>query len=100
MPVYVALEGDLRGLSPGMRAEIRVEYRGSGVTVPVAAVLIRDGQRRVVYVQRADGRFEARDVRTGTAHAGRVSILEGLAPGERIVVRGALLLDGEAEQLL
>jgi hypothetical protein len=29
-----------------------------------------------------------------------VRILSGLAPGERVVVKGALLLDGAAEQLL
>jgi multidrug efflux pump subunit AcrA (membrane-fusion protein) len=29
-----------------------------------------------------------------------VPILDGLKPGERVVVRGALLLDRQAEQLL
>ena len=55
---------------------------------------------RVVYVERADGTFEARDVQTGRNREGRVVILQGLKAGERIVVRGALLLDTQAEQLL
>jgi cobalt-zinc-cadmium efflux system membrane fusion protein len=31
---------------------------------------------------------------------GRVPVVSGLQAGERVVVRGALLLDGSAEQLL
>jgi cobalt-zinc-cadmium efflux system membrane fusion protein len=100
LPIYIALRGDLSGLAPGMYAELRFPTRTQGLTVPVTAVLIKDGKRRVVYVQRADGRFEARDVRVGAAAAGRVPVLEGLKPGERIVVKGALLLDSAAEQLL
>jgi cobalt-zinc-cadmium efflux system membrane fusion protein len=53
-----------------------------------------------VYLQRADGKFEVREVRTGRSSGGRIAILEGLSAGERIVVKGALLLDGEAELLL
>jgi cobalt-zinc-cadmium efflux system membrane fusion protein len=83
-----------------MYTELRFATHAQGLTVPVAAVLIKDGKRRVVYVQRADGRFEPRDVRVGPTSAGRVPVLEGLKPGERIVVKGALLLDSAAEQLL
>jgi cobalt-zinc-cadmium efflux system membrane fusion protein len=100
LPIYVALKGDLSGLSPGMYAELRFANRVDGVTVPVTAVLIKDGKRRVVYVQRADGRFESRDVRVGAVSGGRVPILEGLQSGERIVIKGGLLLDTAAEQLL
>ena len=83
-----------------MYAELRFTNRSEALTVPVSAVLIKDGKRRIVYVQRADARFEAREVRTGAVSGGRVPILEGLQPGERIVVKGALLLDSAAEQLL
>jgi len=78
---------------------LRVAADG-GLSVPVAAVLIKDGKRRVVYVERPDGTFEAREVQTGRNREGRVAILQGLTAGERIVVRGALLLDSQAEQLL
>jgi cobalt-zinc-cadmium efflux system membrane fusion protein len=73
---------------------------GAGLAVPVTAVLIKDGKRRVVYVERSDGTFEAREVKTGYSRDGQVGILEGLSPGDRVVVRGALLLDTQAEQLL
>ena len=71
-----------------------------GISVPVTAVLIKDGKRRVVYMARPDGTFQAREVRTGRNRDGRVVILQGLADGDRVVVRGALLLDTQAEQLL
>jgi cobalt-zinc-cadmium efflux system membrane fusion protein len=100
LSIYIALKGDLTDLAPGMYAELRFTVRSQTLTVPVTAVLIKDGKRRIVYVQRADGRFEPREVRAGQPSGGRVPILDGLKPGERIVVKGALLLDSAAEQLL
>jgi cobalt-zinc-cadmium efflux system membrane fusion protein len=94
-------ENAAAGLRAGMLAQVSVRAATeSDVTVPVSAVLIKDGKRRVVYVERADGAFEAREVQTGRNRDGRVVILQGLKAGERIVVRGALLLDTQAEQLL
>ncbi len=100
LPVYLALKAPMRGLTAGMLVEVRFAGTREGLSVPVSAVLIKDGRRRVVYVEREDGRFAAREVRTGQVAGGRVTIIEGLSPGERVVVQGALLLDGEAEQLL
>ncbi len=39
----------------------------AGISVPVSAVLIKDGKRRVVYVAGPDGTFEAREVQTAAA---------------------------------
>jgi cobalt-zinc-cadmium efflux system membrane fusion protein len=89
------------GLRAGMLAQVTVRAAAeSDLLVPVSAVLIKDGRRRVVYVERADGAFEPREVQTGRNRDGQVVILQGLKAGERIVVRGALLLDSQAEQLL
>jgi len=65
-------------------------YAADGVeaiSVPSGA-LYQDEGRDVVFVQTSGQTFEKRPVTTGPVHAGRVSILEGLAPGERVVVRG------------
>jgi cobalt-zinc-cadmium efflux system membrane fusion protein len=100
-PVYLALAKRIDGLRAGMLAQVALQVGAEkGISVPVSAVLIKDGKRRVVYVERPDGGFEARDVRTGHNRDGRVVVLEGLAAGDRVVVRGALLLDNQAEQLL
>jgi cobalt-zinc-cadmium efflux system membrane fusion protein len=101
LSVYVALQGDLAGLTPGMQAEMRFSGEKQDMLVlPVEAVLIKDGKHNIVYVQQPDGRFVPREVRTGASKGGMVPILDGLKRGERVVVKGALLLDGEAEQLL
>jgi cobalt-zinc-cadmium efflux system membrane fusion protein len=99
--LYLALANRTEGLRAGMLAQVILRVAGDeGLSVPVAAVLIKDGKRRVVYVERADGNFEVREVQVGRNRDGRVVILQGLKAGERIVVRGALLLDTQAEQLL
>ncbi len=99
--VYLALARRVDGLRAGMMAQVAVRVSAEdGIAVPASAVLIKDGKRRVVYVARTDGGFEAREVRTGRSRDGRVVILQGLSDGDRLVVRGALLLDNQAEQLL
>jgi cobalt-zinc-cadmium efflux system membrane fusion protein len=99
--VYLALAKRPEGLRAGMMAQIALRVRAeAGISVPVSAVLIKDGKRRVVYVVQPDGAFESREVQVGRSRDGQVTILQGLTAGERIVVRGALLLDTQAEQLL
>jgi cobalt-zinc-cadmium efflux system membrane fusion protein len=53
-----------------------------------------------VYVAKGDDTFERRSITAGRPLDGRVQVLSGLSPGDRVVVSGALLLDGSAEQLL
>lgn len=101
LPVYLVLKGSVKRLAPGMLAEVRLANAGNtALSLPTTSVLIKDGSQRVVYVQTADGKFEPRTVRTGVSREGRVTILEGLQAGEKVVTQGALLLDSEAEQLL
>lgn len=99
--VYFSLAKRIDGLRAGMLAQIalRVETE-NGISLPVSAVLIKNGTRRVVYLERPDGTFESRDVQTGNNRDGRVVILQGLTAGDKVVVRGALLLDSQAELLL
>lgn len=103
MPIYLAFQERTGGkqLTAGMFAQVSLAGGPRGaLTVPSAAVLIKNGSQRQVYLQGKDGNYVARPVRTGNARAGRVEILEGLEEGDRVVVQGALLLDNEAQQLL
>lgn len=99
-PVRIALDAPRSDLRPGMFGRVRIETSGGGPTLPVEAVLIRDGKESVVYVARDDVTFERRPVVVSRPVDGRVQVISGLSTGERVVVRGALLLDGSAEQLL
>jgi cobalt-zinc-cadmium efflux system membrane fusion protein len=63
-------------------------------------VLIKDGKTYVVYVKTGVDLFVAREVQIGRSIDGHVEILSGVAEGEEVVTKGALLIDGAAEQLL
>jgi cobalt-zinc-cadmium efflux system membrane fusion protein len=106
-PVYITVDGGSgtgapTALRPNTYARVAITGAGSEtVSVPVGAVLIEDGRRSVVYVEQGTGAFARRDVTVGSStDADRVQVTAGLTPGERVVVRGALLLDRTAEQLL
>ncbi len=85
-----------RGCTAGWRST----RADAGLTLPVNAVLIKDGKDPVVYVQKDPLTFVRRRVVVAQPVEGRVQIVSGLSPGEKVVVRGALLLDGSADQLL
>lgn len=57
-----------------------------------AGALVNDAGADVVYVQTGGERFERRLVRTGLRDGELVGIADGLAPGERVVTRGAYLV--------
>lgn len=85
-------------LKPGMFAdvEIRATLARDRVLAPREAV-IDTGERQVAFVSLGEGRFEPRDVRVGAeGDEGVVEILDGLKPGEKVVVSGQFLLDSEA----
>ncbi|MEZ4391770.1 MAG: efflux RND transporter periplasmic adaptor subunit [Polyangiales bacterium] len=99
-PVYLSIEGEAGALRPGMYATVTLEATAEVAPgLPVTAVLVKEGGRSVVYVGRDERTFAAREVRIGHPVDGRVPVLSGLSAGERVVTRGALLLDGAAEML-
>jgi len=49
--------------------------------------LFTEGNRKIVYVQKPDGQPEKRTVKTGESNEKMVEILEGLAEGEKILMK-------------
>lgn len=99
--VFITADDPKIPLRPGMYARVAIEASApSRIMLPTAAVLIKDGRETVVYVEIASGRFKARPVHVGQARDGLTPVLRGLSGGERVVVGGALLIDGEAAMLL
>ncbi len=86
-------------LKPEMFARVLLK---TGSSVPVLALpkeaVIEVGGQAFVFVQAADGRYVRRFVVTGTVSGDTIQIREGLQSGERVVVKGALLLKGELEK--
>lgn len=99
--VFINLDEDNATLSPGMLARAAITIDGDNtLSIPLSAVLIKNDNHSVVYVQTGEGLFEARDVSLGQPANGQIAVLDGLKTGERIVVSGGLLLDGAASQIL
>ena len=86
-------------LKPEMFARVRLRVGSSRpvLALPKEAVIEVGGQA-YVFVQAADGRYVRRPVVTGTMSGDTIQIREGLQSGERVVVKGALLLKGEMEK--
>ncbi len=62
--------------------------------IPASALLQLEG-RNVVWLEEAPGAYRAVTVETGSARNGWVTVLNGLKPGDRIVVDGVTLLRNE-----
>ena len=99
-PVFLTVDAQGVSLRPGMYGRVEIDVADAGLTLPVNAVLIKDGKDPVVYVQKDPLTFVRRRVVVAQPVEGRVQIVSGLSPGDKVVVRGALLLDGSADQLL
>lgn len=99
-PVFLTVSTPATSLRPGMYGRVVIDAANAGLTLPVSAVLIKDGGEPVVYVQKDPLLFVRRRVTVAQSIDGRVQIVSGLSPGEKVVVRGALLLDGSLDQLL
>jgi cobalt-zinc-cadmium efflux system membrane fusion protein len=100
-PVYLELDKAPEDLRAGLlvRVNVTLETSDAELWLPVTAVLVKEGSKRVVYVEER-GKFVARPIEAGEERGGRVRIMSGLQPGDRVVTKGALLVDREAEQLL
>ncbi len=83
--VDFAAPDEARGLLVGYSADVEIllEARESVVRIPAAA--LQEG-KRVLRLDPQSGRLEERTVRTGLANWEFAEILEGLAPGDRIVL--------------
>ncbi|HEX8262011.1 MAG TPA: efflux RND transporter periplasmic adaptor subunit, partial [Allosphingosinicella sp.] len=82
-------------LKPGMLLTVAIETSPRlGLSVPELAV-IGEGDSRFVYTVDGSGTARRTAVRTGLRTAGRVEILEGLKPGQKVVTEGVVkLTDG------
>ena len=90
--IYELLDPDRR-LAIGQAVSLRVFVSAAteAVTVPDSAI-IDDAGQPVVFVQVAGESFERRAVALGNRESGLVQISGDIAPGERVVIRGAPLI--------
>jgi Cu(I)/Ag(I) efflux system membrane fusion protein len=83
-------------LRAGMFAQVRLAGDEREALVVPSDAVIRTGQRAVVYVVTAPGRYEPVEVRVGREFGQQLEVLQGLQAGQQVVVSGQFLIDSEA----
>lgn len=84
-------------LKPGMFADIELKVSmGRRLAVPHEAIL-DSGTRQIVFVEKGEGRFEAKEVTLGLRVDDRQEVLSGLTPGTRVVASANFFLDSESK---
>jgi membrane fusion protein (multidrug efflux system) len=79
-----------RKLRPGMMLTVAIETAPRlSLSVPELAV-VGEGERRYVYLLGEGNRARRAEVRTGLRAGGRIEILEGLRPGQRVITEGVV----------
>jgi hypothetical protein len=83
-------------LKPEMYANVEIEVdAGRKLAVPDEAVL-DSGLRKVVFIDKGDGRFAPAEVKLGGKYDNYYEVLAGVSPGERIIASASFLLDSES----
>ncbi|MDH3510585.1 MAG: efflux RND transporter periplasmic adaptor subunit [Gammaproteobacteria bacterium] len=85
-------------LKPNMFADVTIDASAiPDVIVVPSEAIIRSGAREQVFIRRAPGKFEPREVVLGVSSQGWTQIREGVAPGEEVVVSAQFLIDSESK---
>jgi RND family efflux transporter MFP subunit len=83
-------------LKPEMYANAEIDIdAGRKLAVPYEAVM-DSGLRKIVFLDKGEGRFEPAEVKIGNRFDGHYEVLAGLSPGERILASASFLLDSES----
>lgn len=93
IPVVYKVENRDGVLAVGQAVFLRL-FVGTTVDAPLVpeSSLVDDAGQPVIFIQLGGESFARRAVRLGSREGGRVQILEGVKPGERVVTRGAYLI--------
>jgi Cu(I)/Ag(I) efflux system membrane fusion protein len=78
-----------------LEAKIKVKL-GNKLVIPVDCIL-DSGDKKIVYVEKENGIFEKRFVKTGVSDGEFIEIKQGLKSGDMVVREGNFMLDSEAK---
>lgn len=84
------------GSSGNLKEADRGGYLKTYVEIPSGAVFSKNEQH-FVFVEKAPGTYQCRRIEIGREHDGKITVIANLAANERIVSRGALLLQAVIE---
>jgi RND family efflux transporter MFP subunit len=82
-------------LRPGMFVNVALaSSKTTELAIPRSAML-ETGEKKVVYVAKADGVFERREIEAGSSGGEFIGVRRGLKAGEEVVINGAFLIDSQ-----
>lgn len=95
--VRIIFENPKMVLRPEMFADITIRSQNTAEVVVVPAeAIIRSGHYNQIFVMKGEGVFEPRRVELGVESGGKIAVLEGIQPGEEVVVSAQFLIDSES----
>ena len=98
VPVHVHLPNPGMRLMPGMFVSAMFVSRAAGPSVVVPRPAVLDtGTRKLVYVAKADGVFEAREIKVGAPTEDVFPVISGLKAGDKVVLNGNFMIDSQAQ---
>jgi Cu(I)/Ag(I) efflux system membrane fusion protein len=83
-------------LKPEMFGDVVIQQPARQVVVVPDSAVLQTGTRSVVFVVKADGTFEPREVSVGTKTEQVYEVRSGLAAGEKVVTQANFLIDSES----
>jgi RND family efflux transporter MFP subunit len=97
VPVHVHVANPGMKLMPGMFVNATFVSRAAQPTIVVPRSAVLDtGTRKIVYLAKPNGVFEAREVQVGAPSEDLFPVSSGLALGDKVVLNGNFLIDSQA----
>lgn len=99
LPIRIELDNSSKLLKAGMFAQIALAVASTegSIVIPASAVQMQKGEA-IVFVAKAEGEYERREIAIGAKSSQSVEILRGIQEGEQVVTRGAFTLRSELEK--
>ena len=96
LEVRIEVDNEEGRLKPGMFADVEIvtTILDNVLLIPDSA-LQTDADDQIVFVALDGNKFEKRVVKLGEEQQGRVQVLEGLKPNEKVVTQGSFILKSE-----
>lgn len=94
--VRVELPNPTMDLKPEMFADVSFHHMTRNVVAVPESAVLQTGARSIVFVAKGEGRFEPREVMTGTKAEAWYEIKSGVTEGEEVVTQANFLVDSES----
>ncbi len=95
--IRVEIDNTERLVKHKLYAQAKVQTDAPQVLAVARSAVLWPGKSPRVYVEKEKGVYEQRNVKLGRTGDDLWEVLDGLQPGERVVTRGNMLVDGQAQ---